>query len=156
MTIADKSIHHIVVGCVVYGISLFFFTCLSIFTITSSTICLIVSCMTPRSADLCRSPSPLNHEKKAFTCNKMPYRIRKLPNRNLYKVYTPEGRSLSKKGISYKTAMKQIIAIYLSQKRRGIDDRSIFPKHSKSKSRKSRSRKSKSRKSKTRKSSSKH
>ena len=49
----------------------------------------------------------------------MPYRIRKLPNKHLYKVYDTKGKSLSYKGMTYKNAKKQIIAVHLSKVRRG-------------------------------------
>lgn len=44
----------------------------------------------------------------------MPYRIRKLPNVNLYKVYGPSG-ALSKKGLTKKMAEKQKIAVQISE-----------------------------------------
>ena len=40
----------------------------------------------------------------------MPYRIRKQPNKNLYKVYSQSGTPLSKKGLTMKQAIKQKIA----------------------------------------------
>ena len=49
----------------------------------------------------------------------MPYRIRKLPNKHLYKVYDKAGKSLSYKGITYKNARNQIIAVHLSKVRMG-------------------------------------
>ena len=49
----------------------------------------------------------------------MPYRIRKLPNKHLYKVYDTKGNSLSYKGMTYKNARKQIISVHLSKIKRG-------------------------------------
>ena len=43
-------------------------------------------------------------------------RIRKLPNKNLYKVYTPNG-ALSEKGLSKIQAEKQATAVRLSELR---------------------------------------
>jgi hypothetical protein len=45
----------------------------------------------------------------------MPYRIRKQPNANLYKVYTPAGKALSKKGLPKTRARKQQIAVSISE-----------------------------------------
>jgi hypothetical protein len=45
----------------------------------------------------------------------MPYKIRKLPNVEKYKVYSDKGHSLSKKGLTYKQAVKQRIAVSLSE-----------------------------------------
>jgi len=45
----------------------------------------------------------------------MPYRIRKLPLQNKYKVYTAAGRPLSKVGLSKKTAKKQLVAVSLAE-----------------------------------------
>lgn len=61
----------------------------------------------------------------------MPYRIRKLPNKYLYKVYDKAGKSLSYKGMSYKNARKQIIAVHLSNVRRG-HPYDVFPHKSRS------------------------
>jgi len=49
----------------------------------------------------------------------MPYHIRKIPNKNLYKVYNKKGKSLSHKGLTYKNARKQIIAVHLSEVKQG-------------------------------------
>jgi hypothetical protein len=45
----------------------------------------------------------------------MPYRIRKLPNQKLYKVYSESGKPLSKKGLSLKKAKAQKIASTLTE-----------------------------------------
>lgn len=45
----------------------------------------------------------------------MPYHIRKMPNQDKYKVYTDKGKPLSKKGLTYKQAEKQKIAVSLSE-----------------------------------------
>lgn len=45
----------------------------------------------------------------------MPYRIRKLPNQKLYKVYIESGTPLSKKGLSLKKAQAQRTAANLSE-----------------------------------------
>lgn len=45
----------------------------------------------------------------------MPYSIRKMPGKDLYKVYTEGGRALSKQGIPYADALKQRIAVSLSE-----------------------------------------
>lgn len=45
----------------------------------------------------------------------MPYRIRKLPLKNLYKVYTASGRPLSKAGMPKKAAQKQLVAVSLAE-----------------------------------------
>lgn len=47
----------------------------------------------------------------------MPYNIRKLPNQSKYKVYK-DGRALSKKGLSLKTAKAQKTAVILSELRK--------------------------------------
>lgn len=47
----------------------------------------------------------------------MPLRIRKMPNKNLYKVYD-NGKPLSKKGLSKKVAEKQKIAVQISLAKR--------------------------------------
>lgn len=44
-------------------------------------------------------------------------RIRKLPNKNLYKVYGETGRPLSEQGLSKKMAEKQATAVRLSELR---------------------------------------
>jgi hypothetical protein len=44
----------------------------------------------------------------------MPYKIRKLPNVNLFKVYGPSG-ALSKKGLTKTMAEKQKIAVQISE-----------------------------------------
>lgn len=48
----------------------------------------------------------------------MPYKIRKLPKKNLYKVYDNKGVALSKKGMTKENAQKQIVAVYLSKERK--------------------------------------
>jgi len=50
-----------------------------------------------------------------FHIEKMPYHIRKMPNQDKYKVYTDKGKPLSKKGLTYKQAEKQKIAVSLSE-----------------------------------------
>jgi hypothetical protein len=45
----------------------------------------------------------------------MPYRIRKLPNKKLYKVYSQSGKPLSKKGLTLKEAQKQRTAVNLTE-----------------------------------------
>lgn len=50
----------------------------------------------------------------------MPYRIRKLPNVNKFKVYSTAGRPLSKAGLTKKAAQKQLVAVSLAE--------GIFPK----------------------------
>lgn len=45
----------------------------------------------------------------------MPYKIRKLPNKPLYKVYSESGKPLSKKGLSLKKAKAQKIAASLTE-----------------------------------------
>jgi hypothetical protein len=45
----------------------------------------------------------------------MPYKIRKLPNKPLYKVYSETGRPLSKKGLSLKKARAQKTAATLTE-----------------------------------------
>ena len=45
----------------------------------------------------------------------MPYHIRKQPNQRLYKVYTEEGRPLSKVGLPLTVAKKQLIAVSISE-----------------------------------------
>ena len=45
----------------------------------------------------------------------MPYRIRKQPNKNLYKVYSQSGKPLSKKGLTMKQAVKQRIAVSIAE-----------------------------------------
>lgn len=47
----------------------------------------------------------------------MPYRIRKLPNKDLFKVYSQDGTPLSKKGLSKTQAEKQKTAATLSDLR---------------------------------------
>lgn len=47
----------------------------------------------------------------------MPYRVRKLPNKDLYKVYSKDGTPLSKKGLSKTMAEKQKVAATLSDLR---------------------------------------
>lgn len=47
----------------------------------------------------------------------MPYRIRKLPNQKLFKVYGKSGVPLSNKGLSLTRAKKQKIAATLSDLR---------------------------------------
>ena len=44
----------------------------------------------------------------------MPYRIRKQPNKSLYKVYSQSGTPLSKKGLSLAKAKKQLTAVNIS------------------------------------------
>ena len=48
----------------------------------------------------------------------MPYRIRKLPNKDLYKVYSENGTPLSKKGLSKTQAERQKTAATLSYLRK--------------------------------------
>lgn len=48
----------------------------------------------------------------------MPYHIRKMPKKNLYKVYDNSGVPLSKKGLTLANAKKQIVAVYLSKERK--------------------------------------
>ena len=45
----------------------------------------------------------------------MPYHIRKQPNVNKWKVYTQDGRPLSKEGLPLKKAKAQLIAVSLSE-----------------------------------------
>jgi hypothetical protein len=45
----------------------------------------------------------------------MPYSIRKMPGKDLYKVYTEDGKALSKQGLPYVDALKQRIAVSLSE-----------------------------------------
>lgn len=45
----------------------------------------------------------------------MPYKIRKLPLQNKFKVYTATGRPLSKAGLSKKQAQKQLVAVSISE-----------------------------------------
>ena len=45
----------------------------------------------------------------------MPYTIRKMPGKDLYKVYTEDGKALSKQGLPYANALKQRIAASLSE-----------------------------------------
>lgn len=45
----------------------------------------------------------------------MPYHIRKLPNRDKYKVYTQDGTPLSKVGLSHEQAVKQKIAVSIGE-----------------------------------------
>ena len=47
----------------------------------------------------------------------MPYRIRKLPNKDLFKVYSQDGTPLSKKGLSKAQAERQKTAATLSDLR---------------------------------------
>lgn len=47
----------------------------------------------------------------------MPYKLRKMPNKNLYKVYSQDGTPLSKKALSKTQAEKQKIAVTLSELR---------------------------------------
>jgi hypothetical protein len=44
----------------------------------------------------------------------MPFKLKKLPNVNLYKVYGPSG-ALSKKGLTKTMAEKQKIAVQISE-----------------------------------------
>lgn len=57
----------------------------------------------------------------------MPYHIRKLPNKNLFKVYDNSGIPLSKKGLTKSKAKKQIIAVHLSKVKAG-KPYDVFPK----------------------------
>ena len=62
----------------------------------------------------------------------MPYRIRKLPNKDLYKVYSKDGTPLSKIGLSKTQAEKQKIAVTLSELRKeGKIPAMVMPKKSK-------------------------
>lgn len=62
----------------------------------------------------------------------MPYRLRKLPNKDLYKVYSKDGTPLSKKGLSKTQAEKQKIAVTLSELRKeGKIPAMVMPKKSK-------------------------
>jgi hypothetical protein len=45
----------------------------------------------------------------------MPYHIRKQPNQPLYKVYTQDGRPLSKKGLPLEKAKKQMRAVEMNE-----------------------------------------
>jgi hypothetical protein len=45
----------------------------------------------------------------------MPYSIRKIRGKDLYKVYTEDGKALSKAGLPYVDALKQRIAVSLSE-----------------------------------------
>jgi hypothetical protein len=47
----------------------------------------------------------------------MPYRVRKMPNKDLFKVYSESGTPLSKKGLSKTQAEKQKTAATLSDLR---------------------------------------
>jgi hypothetical protein len=47
----------------------------------------------------------------------MPYKLRKMPNKDLYKVYSESGTPLSKKGLSKTQAEKQKTAATLSDLR---------------------------------------
>lgn len=47
----------------------------------------------------------------------MPYKIKKLPLKPLYKVYSESGTPLSKKGLSMTMAKRQLIAANLSNLR---------------------------------------
>jgi hypothetical protein len=47
----------------------------------------------------------------------MPYKIRKLPKQQLYKVYGERGNPLSKKGLPLARAKKQLTAVNLSELR---------------------------------------
>jgi hypothetical protein len=47
----------------------------------------------------------------------MPYKIKKLPLKPLYKVYSESGTPLSKKGLTKKMAERQLIAANLSNLR---------------------------------------
>ena len=47
----------------------------------------------------------------------MPYKIRKMPNKDLFKVYSESGTPLSKKGLSKTQAEKQKTAATLSDLR---------------------------------------
>ena len=55
----------------------------------------------------------------------MPYKIRKLPNQDLFKVYSENGTPLSKKGLSKTAAERQKTAATLSylRKEKLIPDR---------------------------------
>ena len=46
----------------------------------------------------------------------MPYHIRKIKNKNLYKVYDNKGHSTTKNGMTKTNALKQIIAIKIKTK----------------------------------------
>ena len=48
----------------------------------------------------------------------MPYHIRKLPNKSLYKVYGEDGTPHSKKGLSLSMAKKQLTALNLAHLRK--------------------------------------
>ena len=62
----------------------------------------------------------------------MPYRIRKLPNKNLFKVYSESGTPLSKKGLSKTMAQAQKVAATLSDLRQeGKIPARVMPKKSK-------------------------
>jgi len=56
----------------------------------------------------------------------MPYRIRKLPNKPLYKVYGADGTPHSKAGLSLKMAEKQKIALTLAHLRKKAKLRKFF------------------------------
>jgi hypothetical protein len=47
----------------------------------------------------------------------MPYKLRKMPNKDLYKVYSQDGTPLSKKGLSKTQAERQKTAATLSDLR---------------------------------------
>ena len=62
----------------------------------------------------------------------MPYRILKMPKKNLYKVYGESGNPLSKKGLSKTQAQKQKTAATLSDLRQeGKIPARVMPKKSK-------------------------
>jgi hypothetical protein len=62
----------------------------------------------------------------------MPYRLRKMPNKNLFKVYSQDGTPLSKKGLSKTQAEKQKIAVTLSDLRQeGKIPARVIPKKKK-------------------------
>jgi hypothetical protein len=48
----------------------------------------------------------------------MPYRIRKQPNKQLYKVYGEDGKAHSKKGLSLATAKRQLTALNIAHNRK--------------------------------------
>ena len=48
----------------------------------------------------------------------MPYHLRKMPNKDLYKVYSESGTPLSKKGLSKTQGEKQKTAVTLSEIRK--------------------------------------
>ena len=63
----------------------------------------------------------------------MPYKLRKMPNKDLYKVYSQDGTPLSKKGLSKTQAEKQKTAATLSDLRQEgkIPPRKPVPKKKK-------------------------